>query len=108
MGEDAGPQLLVALEPAARPAPRPGLLIGIGGAIADQVAAVALQLPRDRRWRAIQSCSDLPDRSPGLAKLGNRTPLLQAELSVPLSHGNTLSWCCTSFVNSGDLRSERC
>src|SRR5690606_39878529 len=64
-------------------------------------AAVALQLPRDARWRAIQSCSDLPERLPGFAKPGNRTALLKIELSVTVSHGNTSCGWCTSFVNSG-------
>ena len=60
-----------------------------------------LQLARDGRRLAIHSCSDLPDRLAGFAKAGNGAALFETELLVLLSHGNTLSWCCTSFVNSG-------
>ena len=98
-------QRFVPLEPRARPAPRTCLLLGIGGLVAHLAARIALQLSRDRRWRAIQSCSDLLERLPVLMKVGNLTPLLQRELRVPGSHGNTSSRCCTSFVNSGDLGS---
>ncbi|MEP3978658.1 MAG: hypothetical protein ABJM25_06565, partial [Parvibaculum sp.] len=35
---------------------------------------------------------------------GNLAPVFQSELLVFVPHRNTLSpsWCCTSFVNSGD------
>ena len=61
-GENILAQAIVPLEPAARPAPGAGLLLGIARPIADMLAAVALQLSRDRRCRAIQNCSDLADR----------------------------------------------
>jgi hypothetical protein len=52
----------IAIELAAAPAPRLCLLLGEGRPVARP--AIALQLPSNRRWRAIQSCSDLPDRPP--------------------------------------------
>jgi hypothetical protein len=71
--------------------------------------AIALQLARDARWRAIQSCRDLLGRLAGFMKLGNLAPLLEPEMTVVFRHRNTLSWCCTSFVNSGGpfLQPER-
>src|SRR6202035_4588193 len=36
-----------------------------------------------------------PDR-----EAGQSDPFIQRELVVVFPHGNTLSWCCTSFVNS--------
>jgi hypothetical protein len=75
--EDDGAQLVVALEPGSRPASGAGLLLGKGRLVADLTAAVALQLARDRRWRAIQSCRDLPDRGAGGTKSGNLAPLFQ-------------------------------
>src|SRR5258708_40091760 len=52
---------------------------------------------------------DLAERLAGLVKLGNLAALFQAELAVVFAHCNTLSWCCTSFVNSGGplMRPER-
>jgi hypothetical protein len=32
-------------------------------------------------------------------KAGNRAPVLKREMIISLSHGNTLTWCCTSFVS---------
>ena len=32
---------------------------------------------------------------------GRFTPLFSGTLAVLSSHGNTLSWCCPSFVNPG-------
>jgi hypothetical protein len=95
-------QDIVAFEPRAVPAARPGLLFGISWPVADLNAAIALQLARYARRRAIQSCSDLPDRLPVFAKTGNRAPLLKCKLLVVLSHPNTLTRCCTSFVNLGN------
>jgi hypothetical protein len=60
---------------------------------------VAVQLARDGRRLAIQSCSDFPDRLPAFMKTGNLTPFLDRELAIT-GHGNTCLWCCTSFVNS--------
>src|SRR4029077_1770230 len=57
-------QVWLSHQTAAAPTPRPSLLIGIGGFIADARPRITLQLPRDCRWRAIQSCSDFPDRLP--------------------------------------------
>jgi len=91
----------VALQARACPAPGAGLFVGITRPVADLCTAVALQLARDCRWRAIQSCRDLADRLPSFAKLGNRASLCEAELIVMFSHGNTFIGCCTSFVNPG-------
>lgn len=60
--EHAAGQHCITLQPLARPAPRLALLVGIRRLVADLAAGVALQLPRDRRCRAIQSCRDLPER----------------------------------------------
>src|ERR1700691_4498080 len=70
--------------------------------VGDLTSGVALQFPSNGRWRAIQTCSNLPDREPLAVKLGQRNPLVQRELIVAFSHRNTLSWCCTSFENSGN------
>ena len=72
LGRPAGPQLakhliaqhLVAVELAAAPAAGQCLLLSIDRLIADLGTAIALQLSSHRRWRAIQTCSDLPDRAP--------------------------------------------
>jgi hypothetical protein len=37
-------------------------------------------------------------------KAGNGAPVVERELVVEASHGNTVSWCCTSFANSRDRR----
>ena len=58
------PELVVPVQPCAAPAPCMGLLVGIHRPVAATLRAVALQLPSNRRWRAIQSCCDLPDRAP--------------------------------------------
>jgi hypothetical protein len=39
---------------------------------------------------------------PGFMKPGNRASFFKRELVVA-GHGNTCSWCCTSFVNSAGL-----
>ncbi|MEG3086628.1 hypothetical protein U1739_04585 [Sphingomonas sp. PB4P5] len=75
--ENGFAQGIVAIEPGAVPAPRLGLRLRIAGPIADLRAAVALQLARDCRRLAIQSCSDLPLRLPGFMKPGNRTSFLE-------------------------------
>jgi len=100
-------QLGIAFQARALPAPGGGLLLRIDRFVADLRTAIALQLARDARWRAIQSCRDLAERMTGLVKLGNLAALFQAELAVVVSHGNTLSWCCTSFVNSGGTLSPQ-
>ena len=99
--EDKFAQLGIALQARARPAAGSGLLLGVGRLVANLHPAIALQLARDARWRAIQSCRDLLDRTAGFVKLGNLAPLLEPEMTVVFPHRNTLSWCCTSFVNSG-------
>ncbi|MDR3450341.1 MAG: hypothetical protein P4M15_11450, partial [Alphaproteobacteria bacterium] len=44
-----------------------------------------------------------PDRLPVATQAGNRAPFFQRKLFVCFSHDrNTLSGCCTSFVNLGD------
>ena len=75
--EDRLAERIVALQSCTRPTPGIGLLLGITRSIADLGTAVALQLAGDRRRLAIQSCSNLPDRLPGFAKPGNRTPFLE-------------------------------
>ena len=57
-------ELVVPVQPSATPAPCMRLLVGIYRPVATVLRAVALQLPSNRRWRAIQSCCDLPDRAP--------------------------------------------
>ena len=74
--EDGPAQGVVTLQPGAGPAPGLGLRLRIGGPVTDLGTGVALQLARDRRRLAIQSCSDLPDRLPGFMKPGNRTAFL--------------------------------
>ena len=81
----------VALQARACPAPGAGLFVGITRPVADLCTAVALQLARDCRWRAIQSCRDLADRLPSFAKLGNRASLVEAELAIMSTHGNTFN-----------------
>src|ERR1043166_4707088 len=94
-------QLGIALQPRPLPAPGGSLFLGVGGFIANLAAMVALQLARNARWRAIQSCRDLADRLAGLVKTGNRAALFERELVIAFAHGNTLVWCCTSFVSLG-------
>ena len=103
VSQDVVLQVRLARHARPAPAPRPGLLVGVGRPVAAWLRRIAPQLPCNRRWRAIQSCSDLPDRLPLGAQTGNRTPLLKIEVSVSFSHsGNTLAGCCTSFVKSGN------
>ncbi len=86
---------------AAGPAPCLGLLTGVNGLIPARRRAVALQLPSNARWRAIQTCRDLPDRLPGAATPGNLTPFLDPKLPVLAPHRSTpIRRCCTSFVKS--------
>jgi hypothetical protein len=93
-------QFRMALQAGTAPVPGPGPIGGIDGPVSNRGPLVALHLARDRRWRATQSCSDLPFRLPGFMKPGNRTSLFQREVSISASHGNTtLRRCCTSFVN---------
>jgi hypothetical protein len=105
--EDGAAQGGVAFQARPRPAPRPRLLLSITGSVRDTAATVASYLARDGRWRAIQSCSDLPDRLSIGLKVGNLASLVQGQLLVLASHRNTsLRRCCTSFVNSGDPGAE--
>jgi len=80
--EDEGLQLGMAQQLAAAPAARFRLVIGVARPVADFRAAVSLQLPSDARWRAIQSCRNLPDRFPSRAPLGNLAPLIQAKVLI--------------------------
>src|ERR1700687_91666 len=73
----------------------------MGRFVADRLAGVALQLASNCRCRAIQICSNLPDRAPRGTKTGHFAALFERQLVVVFSHGNTLVWCCTSFENSG-------
>src|SRR6266700_449205 len=57
-----GAQRGIAFQARALPATAACLLLGVGRLVADLAAAVALQLARQARWRAIQSCRDLADR----------------------------------------------
>jgi len=75
--EHAIAQALIALQARSRPTSGLCLLIGVARLVADLSTAVALQLARDRRWLAIQSCRDLPDRAPIGLKPGNLAPVLQ-------------------------------
>jgi hypothetical protein len=83
------------------PAACVGLLIGVAGSI--RRTPVALQFPSNARWRAIQSCRDLPQRFTGLATPGNLAALFNIKVTKAFSHDNTPSTgCCISFVNSGN------
>ena len=62
--EDGRPEFGLAVELGALPAPGLGLFGSKGRTIAHRAAGIALQLPRNARWRAIQSCSDLAERTP--------------------------------------------
>ena len=87
---------LAAASPAA---PRPCLFICIRRLVALCTRPIAFHLPHNSRWRAIQSCSNLPVRVPRGVKSGQFTPLFNGKLTIVCSHGNTLAWCCTSFVS---------
>jgi hypothetical protein len=67
----------LAVEAGARPAPRLRLFLGVTCFVADLASSVAPHLARDRRWRAIQSCRDLPDRAPVGLKSGNLASVFQ-------------------------------
>ena len=84
---------------AANPAPRPRLFSGIRRSVALRTRPIAFHLPHNGRWRAIQSCSNLPERVSRSVKSGQFTPLFNGKLTILCSHGNTLAWCCTSFVS---------
>jgi len=74
--QDGAAQVGVVLE--ARPRPAPRLCPFLGGTwFVSELAAIALYLARDRRWRAIQSCRDLPERSPIGLKAGNLASVFQ-------------------------------
>jgi hypothetical protein len=88
--EDEAAEAFVSFELGALPAARPGLLLGVCGVVPDLASGIALELASNGRWRAIQSCRDLPDRPPLLLKAGNAAAILDRELCVCGSHGNTL------------------
>jgi len=75
--EDSSAQVCVVRQSSARPAPSLCLFGSVGRSVSDRRAAVSPQLARDRRWRAIQSCRDFPDREPGGLKSGNLFPVCQ-------------------------------
>ena len=75
--ENVAAQLWLVFEARARPAPCLRLFLGVAWFVADVATAVALYLARDGRWRAIQSCRDLPDRAPVGLKSGNLASVLQ-------------------------------
>ena len=75
--EDLAAQLRLALQPRSRSAPGAGLLVGVARLVADLPATVAFHFTSDCRWRAIQSCRDLPDRAPIGLKSGYLTPVFQ-------------------------------
>ena len=58
------PQLSVTLQPGPPPSPRPRPLVRIHRLVSLSPRPVPTQLPSNRRWRAIHTCSDLPDRLP--------------------------------------------
>ena len=61
-GENLLAQRTVPLQPGAPPTTGVGLLVCVAGLVAQGAGAVALQLPSHRRWRAIHTCCDLPER----------------------------------------------
>ena len=63
-GEHLRTERGIPVEAGATPAPGAGRLRRIHGPVALLARAVALQLASNGRWRAIQSCSDLPERAP--------------------------------------------
>ena len=63
-GQHLGAPGRIAVEATATPTPGTGQHLGIPRAIALLAGSIALQLARNGRWRAIQSCSDLPERAP--------------------------------------------
>ena len=100
-GQHARPQRRIPIQPRSAPAPRLGLLVRVPGLVPQRARPIAVQLPSNRRWRAIQTCCDLADRGAGGVTSGHVTPLFDGEVRIASSHGNTLSRCCTSFVNLG-------
>ena len=60
--QHAFPQRRVPFQPCSPPPPAAGRHVGVLRRIAARGLAVALQFPSHRRWRAIQSCSNLPLR----------------------------------------------
>jgi hypothetical protein len=75
--ENSAPQGGLPFQARARPAPRSGLLLGVTRLVADLAAAITPYLTRDGRWRAIQSCRDLPERAAFALKAGNLASLVQ-------------------------------
>ncbi len=100
-GEDARAQGRIKVEPGAAPAARAGLLVGIARLVALRARPIALKLPSQRRWRAIQTCSDLLDRVADGVASGQFTAVFNGKVRVVTFHGNTLMRRCTSFVNLG-------
>ena len=99
--EHLGPQHRISIQFGAPPAPRACLLLRVAGLVPQRAGAIAVQLPSNRRWRAIQTCCDLADRGAGSVASGHVTPLFNGEVRIASFHGNTLSRCCTSSVNLG-------
>jgi hypothetical protein len=86
---DGAAQVGLAFEARARPAPRLGLFLSVTRLVADLASAITFYLTSNGRWRAIQSCRDLPDRAAIGLKAGNLASIVQRQLLVPASHGNT-------------------
>ena len=60
------PQFPTAVQLGTGPTPGAALLVRITGPVTALSAAIAPYLPSNGRWRAIQSCRDLPKRAPRL------------------------------------------
>jgi hypothetical protein len=75
--ENGAAQAGLPFQARARPAPRLRSLVSITWFVTNVATTVAPYLTRDRRWRAIQSCRDLPDRSPVGLKTGNLASVVQ-------------------------------
>ena len=63
--EDTLAQAGVTIQARPRPTTGPGLLMGIRGQVVTGARLISLQLSSNGRWRAIQICSDLPERGSG-------------------------------------------
>ena len=74
---DGAAQVGLAFKARARPAPRRALLLSVARLVADLAAAIALYLTSNGRWRAIQSCRDLPERAAIGLKAGNLAAVVQ-------------------------------
>src|SRR5215212_4704677 len=76
-GENLLPQRRMTLQTRSLPAACRGALLCHDRFVRFGCRPVALQFPANGRWRAIQTCSDLPDRQPLVLKTGNLDPVIQ-------------------------------